>query len=267
MIEGGYYLKARKIMQSDIMHKPPVVRELWDWLLMNANYADNGKIKRGQQIRTTKDLQEGLAWYVGYSKRSYSYKQIRSAYDFLMKENMIDVTKVTNGLLITICNYSHYQDPDNYEGISAGQVLDERRAKQKKRKEERKKENKDDIGQNNFALEAEKKDLVSEAVEVYNEMANQVGLPLCQKITKQRKSKISARLSDAGGIEGWKCAIDKITQNKFFLGNNDRGWRASIDFLCQEQSFTKLMEGFYDEQRVNTSAEQKMFTGFCQANN
>lgn len=120
MIPGGYYIKARKIMESDIMNKPPVVREMWDWLLMNANHTSKGNIKRGQQIRTLKEIQNGLCWYAGYAKKTYSIKQIRGAYDFLTKGSMVVTTKVTHGMLITICNYNEYQAPENYEGNTAG---------------------------------------------------------------------------------------------------------------------------------------------------
>lgn len=120
MIPGGYYIKARKLMENEIANKPPVVRELWDWLLMNAFHTDNGGIKRGQQIRTMKEVQDALSWRVGYAKKTYSIKQLRSAYDFLMKGNMVVTTKVTSGTLITICNYNKYQDPKNYEGHNEG---------------------------------------------------------------------------------------------------------------------------------------------------
>ena len=44
-IQGGYYIKARKIQESEIAHAPPHVREIWDWLLWDANWKDNGKLK------------------------------------------------------------------------------------------------------------------------------------------------------------------------------------------------------------------------------
>ena len=39
-IKGGYYIKARQIQQSKIAYAPPYVREIWDWLLMQANHTD-----------------------------------------------------------------------------------------------------------------------------------------------------------------------------------------------------------------------------------
>lgn len=115
MIEGGYYIKARKIRNGEIAHAPPHVREIWDWLIQEANHKDNGKIKRGQTIRSYRDIQESLKWYVGFRKEIYSKWQCEIAMKWLVKHEMVTTTKTTRGLLITICNYEYYQDPKNYE--------------------------------------------------------------------------------------------------------------------------------------------------------
>jgi len=115
MIEGGYYLKARCIQESAIMHAPPHVREIWDWLLMRAMFRDGRSLERGQVVASYQDMREGLSWRVGYRTERYSKWDCEKAMKWLTKETMIATTKTTNGLLITILNYSHYQDPKNYE--------------------------------------------------------------------------------------------------------------------------------------------------------
>jgi hypothetical protein len=114
-IKGGYYLKARKIQSSWIAKAPPFVREIWDWLLMNANHTDNEICKRGQQIRTYKDILDGLAWYIGWRKQTYTKWQCEKAMKLLREHNMIATTKTTRGILIEIVNYDYYQNPENYE--------------------------------------------------------------------------------------------------------------------------------------------------------
>jgi hypothetical protein len=99
------------------------------------------------------------------------------------------------------------------------------------------------------------KNEISLAVELYNSFAKKHALPIAKKITKTRTQKIKARLKDAGGIDGWKNALDKVAMNPWLLGDNDRGWKADLDFLCQEKSFTKLMEGSYDQ--PNNHSDQK----------
>lgn len=118
-IKGGYYIKARCIQDSEISIMPPYVREIWDWLLKEANHSDNKSngsiIKRGQLVRTFKDIQEGLKWWVGWRKMTYKKWHCENAMKLLMKADMITTMKTTRGMLITICNYSFYQDPKNYE--------------------------------------------------------------------------------------------------------------------------------------------------------
>lgn len=115
MIRGGYYIKARKIQESDIAFAPPHVREIWDWLLKEANHTDNGPIKRGQTVRSYSDIQEGLKWMIGYRKEKYSKWQCEIAMKWLTKHDMITTMKTTRGMIITICNYDYYQSPENYE--------------------------------------------------------------------------------------------------------------------------------------------------------
>jgi len=119
MIRGGYYLKARKIQESAIAHAPPHVREIWDWLLKECNHKEKKVygmiVKRGQCVRSYKDIQNGLAWFVGYRKHTYSRWDCEGAMKWLRKATMIATRKTTRGLHITVLKYSYYQDPQNYE--------------------------------------------------------------------------------------------------------------------------------------------------------
>ena len=114
-IKGGYIMIARKIDQSHISEAPPYAREIWFYLLRAANHQDNEECKRGQTIRRYIDIIEALKWYVGYRKCTYSVAQCENATKLLVKANMIAKTRTTRGLLITICNYSTYQNAANYE--------------------------------------------------------------------------------------------------------------------------------------------------------
>lgn len=122
MIKGGFYLKARCIQDSEIAHCAPVVREIWDYLIKEANHADNTRlgIKRGQTFRSIEDIKEALHWYVGYRKMTYTNKQCEGAMKVLRRLGMVVVTKGARGMLITVCKYALYQDFKNYEGSNEG---------------------------------------------------------------------------------------------------------------------------------------------------
>ena len=118
-ISGGYYIKARCIKNSAIANSPPYVREIWDYLLREANHKDNKYLgyvlKRGQLFRSYRDIRNDLSWKVGYRTERYNENQMKMGMRYLMKQLMITVTKQPRGNIITICNYDYFQNPKNYE--------------------------------------------------------------------------------------------------------------------------------------------------------
>lgn len=122
-IKGGYYIKARKIKDSDIAHAPPHVREIWDYLIRKANHSDKKAygetLKRGQVLTSYDEIREDLHWMVGWRKQRYTKSQCEIAMKFLRKgvgkHARITTRKTTRGLVVTILNYSFYQNPKNYE--------------------------------------------------------------------------------------------------------------------------------------------------------
>lgn len=121
-IPGGFVLKPRSIKDSWIAHAAPVVREVWDWLIVNANYKAakyNGfTVERGQIFCSYKQIRDSLSWMVGYRKEMYSENQMKHAMSQLVNHGMINATKQPRGMMITICNYSKYQDLSNYESTN-----------------------------------------------------------------------------------------------------------------------------------------------------
>lgn len=90
------------------------------------------------------------------------------------------------------------------------------------------------------------------AVQLWNEMAERIWQKRqVHKLTAARKSALRRRLQDCGGVDGWIAALAKVeaspTLTEGFTGKDGRHWPgADFDFLLQEKSFTKLMEGGYD---------------------
>ncbi len=89
------------------------------------------------------------------------------------------------------------------------------------------------------------------AVAEWNTMASEIGLPTVQRMTDQRIKRLAARLRDCGGLEGWKLAIGKIRGSPLCRGELG-DWKADFDFVLQESSFVKLMEGKYDGRQPGT---------------
>ena len=91
-------------------------------------------------------------------------------------------------------------------------------------------------------------DSVSEndVLEAWNDLAKDCGLPTIKKLNATRKRQLKARLKE-NTLDEWKQAFAAIERSPFLKGENKTGWRASFDFLLQPSSFTKLIEGQYDQ--------------------
>ena len=255
-IRGGYILKPRCIKDSWISKAPPVVRETWEWLLLNANHATvrygGYSLNRGQLFCSYKDIREGLCWYIGYRKQMYSEDQMKHGMKTLMNNDMITSTKAPRGNIITICNYSRYQDPENYESTG-------RRIKAEPSNTPTEHHSSTSINKNVNNVKNEEKIVTSEAdaprngvpykkiIDLYHEKCPM--LPKVSVLTSKRKTAIRSRWNEEllGDIDAWGNYFDYVSNTPFLCGQNDRGWRADIDFLTKPETAVKCQEGKYSE--------------------
>ncbi len=89
-------------------------------------------------------------------------------------------------------------------------------------------------------------DLVQQAFDAWNVIASQHGLPTARDLTPSRRQKIRARLTQAGGPEGWRAALAAIEESFWVKGpRKEAGWLPDLDFLLQPSSFQRAIEGSY----------------------
>lgn len=85
-------------------------------------------------------------------------------------------------------------------------------------------------------------------------------LPKVQTLTDGRKEALKARLeelsSDMDEAVGMLTeAFEKVKQSTFLLGDNDRGWSATFDWVIQSaDKLAKIIEGVYDDHGTNRKA-------------
>jgi hypothetical protein len=161
-----------------------------------------------------------------------SPQQVRTALNKLEQTDEITIQSTNQFSIISMTSWDRYQheQPTDNKRITNEQQTSNKRITTSKERNNIRNKNKE----------------VEGAFDLWNEMASRSGLPAAQKVTASRKAKMSARLKDCGGIDGWRVALEKVTASDFLVGNNDRGWKADIDFVLRESSFVKLMEGKYD---------------------
>lgn len=249
---NGWIKLHRKIALTDNWLAEPFTRgqALVDLFIL-ANHKPGYVRVRGERI----DLERGQCGWseVKLAERwKWSRGKVRRFFSELEKDGIISRKTDNRKTVITICNYLHYQTGDTADGTADdtadGQQTDSRRYSNKNDKND--KNEKKRVEKNDFS------EFLSEAFASYNHLAEQLGLPRAQVLTDTRKKKLLARLKSCNGIEGWKFALQQLSKSGYCQGDNGRGWRADFDFLLQEKSFTKLMEGSYADRKPKNDVDE-----------
>lgn len=126
IVEGGYILLSRKIIESDIWEKPPIYLKVWMYILTKAQHKPYKNLERGELLVSIPELIEVCSYKVGYRTEKPSKTQIFNVLEWLRssdegsheddaKEPMIETTKTTRGMVVKVLNYNVYQDPKVYE--------------------------------------------------------------------------------------------------------------------------------------------------------
>jgi hypothetical protein len=71
-------------------------------------------------------------------------------------------------------------------------------------------------------------------------------LPEAKGLSGPRERHARTRLGETPDLERWAAAVRRIARSPFCLGSNDRGWRATFDWLLQPDTLLKVEEGKYD---------------------
>lgn len=93
---------------------------------------------------------------------------------------------------------------------------------------------------------------IHRALSLYNETAEELGLPTARKLSEARREKLVATLREHGP-DGWDEAMQRLRRSPHCRGQNDRGWKADLDFLLTPSRFLRLVEGAYEGTAFGTS--------------
>lgn len=110
----------------------------------------------------------------------------------------------------------------------------------------------DNNSNNKEVLEVRKRERGQWFVDTYNSIC--VSLPKCARLTAKR-SKAIARILKNYSEDEILTVFNNLENSDFCKGNNDRGWRASIDFILNEEKFVYTLEGRYNNKRTGRSAK------------
>ena len=80
-------------------------------------------------------------------------------------------------------------------------------------------------------------------------------LPKVKVLTDKRKKAIE-RLCKKHDINEITTAFDLANSSDFLMGNNDRGWKADLDFILREDKFVSILEGKYCNRKNQTLSQR-----------
>lgn len=272
----------RELLQWEWFQKAEMV-QLFIYLLLKANCVDKQwqgiTIKRGQLATSNATMRQDLR---------LSEQQIRTCIKRLISTGEITYKSTNRYVVITICNYDKYQEIGN--SINAqnneqtnNQSTDEQRAineqstttkevKNIRSKEYNIKDIKQESGSNDQlssasdeaqAVEPEKPKAEKLPFKDIKAMWNEIctGFPKLFTLSEPRKNKMRLRIAEMGGLEKAlpliKQIFEKMQQSKFLKGDNKRGWKASFDWLFEnDKNWVKVYEGNYDNKPEQAAAKR-----------
>lgn len=256
--------------------------QLFLYLLLNANYKDvvwrGVVVKRGQLI-TSRDK-------IGKDLR-LTERQARTCLSRLKSTGEISIKATNKYSIITICKYDEYQNVD-YDNRPAERPTERPATDQQttsrttdrtttsteeqniRNKEYNIKDIKQESGSNDQlssasdeaqAVESEKPKAEKLPFKDIKAMWNETctSFPKLFTISENRKNKMRLRIVEMGGLEKalplLKQIFTKMQQSKFLKGGNKRGWKASFDWLFDnDKNWVKVYEGNYDNKPEQTAA-------------
>lgn len=116
----GAFQISREIFENQIWQDIPKFR-IFFYILGNAVFSHEGVkkgnilIKRGQYLRSFRNLANDLEYVENRAIKKYSTSVIKRKVDQLVKEERLKIEDTELGTLFTVVNYDKYQDLSNYK--------------------------------------------------------------------------------------------------------------------------------------------------------
>lgn len=144
----GAFQTSREIFENPIWNDVIKFR-IFFYIYGNAVFAKEGTrvgdihLKRGQYLRSYRNLQKDLTYMEKRAFKTYSISTIESKIKQLVKENRIQIESTDYGTLFTVLNYEEYQGFERYQKSSSEQQPNSNRTATERHPNNNKNVNKD----------------------------------------------------------------------------------------------------------------------------
>jgi len=237
-VDGGYVFLHRRILDSDLWCLRSHQIIIAEICLLKAVWKDcvvrGVPLNRGQWLTHYSTIHE-------LCPKGVSIRQVRRAIETLSdsKVGFLDTQVVTRfgrrWLLLTVNNYEGYQAPGLITGTgvstrSGTQGADEGQSGGTTIKEEVKE------------VEEVKKERIA-SVAFQDHWNSHPSLQHVRTMTKDRRARLNRRAAYKDFCDHWQEAVTALSQSPFHTGQNERGWRADVDwFLRNDTNWAKALE-------------------------
>ena len=275
----GWIKIHRNITENPMYFSEPFTRmQAWIDLLLVANYRDSVIYVRGNKVDVKRgQIAKSQDFFA--TRWKWSRGKVIRFLDELQKCGQIVQQKSNVITLISVVNYEYYQqdgttdEPQtdsrqyNKRTTDEPQIVQPNERRIKKNKEDNKetsltrgKENAAAVAAPTSAsdeaeapkpIKAEKRENLpfKEIKELWNAVC--VGYPKLHSLSESRKNKMRNRVAEMGGAEKALLLLreifTKMQVSNFLRGDNKRGWKASFDWLFEnDKNWVKVYEGNYD---------------------
>lgn len=250
----GAFQTSREIFDSSVWTDIIKFR-IFFYVYGNAVFAREGidiagiHLKRGQFLRSYRNLQKDLEYVEKRHTKIYSLHTIRKKIEQLVKEKRVEIESTDMGTLFTVVKYDEYQGFERYGKqmsatayATASATASEHQLPQQVNNNKNVKNVKND----------KKKTLSSSTVpvaEIVEYLNQKTGKHFTTKAAATKK-KINARWNECHGLDEFKKVID--VKSAEWLGQSDM-----VQYLRPETLFGTKFEAYLNEQPTGKPAAQQ----------
>lgn len=240
---GGAFLISREVFENDLWTDTTKFR-IFFFIVGNAVFAEEGvkkagvHIKRGQYLRSLRNLREDLMYYERNAEKLYGMATLNRKINELVNEGRLQIEHTKVGTLFTVVNYEKYQGFDHYKSDSSEQQRNSNGTPAEQQRNNN--NNVNNVKQDNKYIN----NMSSESDTVpYKEVIEYLNYRTGKNYTataKKTRELIKARFNDGFNLDDFKIVIDKKTSQWLNDPKMDR-------YLRPPTLFGTKFEGYLNE--------------------
>lgn len=241
----GWIKLYRKVLENPMVMKDADHLAIWTYLMLKASHAETDALFKGAKTKLLPGQLITGSISIGDALKINESKVRRVLADFIT-DGQITKEASNKASLITIVNWNEYQaidcpsgegQPTDSRRTSDGQVTDNRRTSDDK--QEYKKEK-------NERMKEEDKGTCQQVVDLFHRLCP--SFPRVRTLSEFRKREIRNRMKSYT-MADFETMFRNAEDSGFLKGENNRGWKASFDWLVTDKNMAKVIDGVYADKR------------------